>query len=260
MLLAMVGLLTALGATFLGAVAGLGGGVIIKPVLDSLGMLPLTSISLLSSGTVLSMSVTSTLRYRARGCVYPRQILFLCGGSVAGGLLGQSLFRAAVSGIPGGTVTVIQSAVIILLLAGVLFRSRIPHARIEGRIPSALTGLVLGMLSAFLGIGGGPINVAVLVILFSMDVRDAAASSVLIILFSQVSNLVTMALSGGMAAAAADAWVLLVMVPAGVVGGLLGARCNRRFSARTVDRMFNTTLYLVMALCLRNILTAVLGA
>ncbi len=257
MVLAMVGLLVALLATFLGAVAGLGGGVIIKPVLDSLGMLELTSISLLSSCTVLAMSVTSTLRYRARGCTYPPQILALCLGSVAGGLAGQSLFKAAVSQIPSATVSVIQSAVIMVLLGAILFKEKIPAVCIRSSVLTTLVGLLLGMLSAFLGIGGGPINVAALCLLFSMTVRDAAVSSVLIILCSQVSNLATMALSGGMAAAAQDAWVLAIMVPAGVIGGLLGARCNRLFSERTVNRLFNGTLLLVIALCVYNIIQAI---
>ena len=258
MVLALVGLLVALLATFLGAVAGLGGGVIIKPVLDSLGMLELTSISLLSSCTVLAMSVTSTLRYRARGCTYPPQIGALCLGSVGGGLVGQTLFKAAVSQVPPALVSVIQSAVIIALLAAILGKERIPRLQVRNTALTILTGLVLGMLSAFLGIGGGPINVAALCILFSMAVRDAAVSSVLIILFSQVSNLVTMALSGGMAAAAGDAWMLLLMVPAGVIGGLVGARCNRLFTERTVNRLFNSTLLLVIALCVYNIIQAVM--
>ncbi|HLQ75126.1 MAG TPA: sulfite exporter TauE/SafE family protein, partial [Alloiococcus sp.] len=46
-------------ATIFGALAGLGGGVIIKPVLDLLGDYDVGTISVLSAATVFSMSVVS---------------------------------------------------------------------------------------------------------------------------------------------------------------------------------------------------------
>ena len=52
--------LICLGASILGAISGIGGGVIIKPVLDSLGTLNVSTISFLSGCTVLSMT-TMTL-------------------------------------------------------------------------------------------------------------------------------------------------------------------------------------------------------
>jgi len=55
---------------------------------------------------------------------------------------------------------------------------------------------MLGMFSAFLGIGGGPINVAVLCILFGFDLRNSARISVFIILFSQISGLIVKGMNG----------------------------------------------------------------
>ena len=43
-------------ASTTGAIAGFGGGVIIKPVLDLFGLLPVATVSFLSGCTVLSMS------------------------------------------------------------------------------------------------------------------------------------------------------------------------------------------------------------
>ena len=39
-----------------------------------------------------------------------------------------------------------------------------------------LIGLVLGIMSSFLGIGGGPINLVVLAYFFSMSTKEAALS------------------------------------------------------------------------------------
>ncbi|GAA4063640.1 hypothetical protein [Amphibacillus indicireducens] len=46
-------------ASIIGAIAGIGGGVFIKPILDFLGDYPLATIGILSSTTVLTMSVVS---------------------------------------------------------------------------------------------------------------------------------------------------------------------------------------------------------
>ena len=44
------------GASVVGAICGIGGGVLIKPLLDAFGVLSVASISFLSGCTVLSMS------------------------------------------------------------------------------------------------------------------------------------------------------------------------------------------------------------
>ena len=51
--------LVALGASAVGAICGIGGGVIIKPVLDLLHLETVSAISFLSGCTVLSMSCYS---------------------------------------------------------------------------------------------------------------------------------------------------------------------------------------------------------
>ena len=50
-------------ATLLGSFVGLGGGVIIKPVLDVINAHSLTEISFFSSCAVFAMSITSTTRH-----------------------------------------------------------------------------------------------------------------------------------------------------------------------------------------------------
>ena len=45
-----------------GSICGIGGGVIIKPVLDAVGVMSVSSISFLSGCTVLAMSVVSVYK------------------------------------------------------------------------------------------------------------------------------------------------------------------------------------------------------
>ena len=51
-------------------------------------------------------------------------------------------------------------------------------------------------LSAFLGIGGGPINLAILSFCFSMDSKTAALNSLYIILFSQAASFINTLVRG----------------------------------------------------------------
>lgn len=46
-----------------------------------------------------------------------------------------------------------------------------------------------GSISVFLGIGGGPLNVSLLILLFSYDMKKATIYSIATIFFSQISKL-----------------------------------------------------------------------
>ncbi len=55
---------------------------------------------------------------------------------------------------------------------------------VKNPIAILLSGVLLDTAAAFLGIGGGPINVAFLTLMFSFTMRDAAVYSVAVIFFS----------------------------------------------------------------------------
>ena len=83
-------------ASVVGAICGIGGGVIIKPVLDVLHLESVAAISFLSGCTVLCMSCYSVGRSMLAG---ERQVDMASGtplalGAAVGGLLGKQLFSA----------------------------------------------------------------------------------------------------------------------------------------------------------------------
>lgn len=53
-----------LAASVIGGICGIGGGVIIKPVLDAMGVMSVSALQFLSGLTVLGMSAVSVLRRR----------------------------------------------------------------------------------------------------------------------------------------------------------------------------------------------------
>lgn len=107
-------------ATTIGGISGVGGGVIIKPVLDAVSGMPVATVSFLSGCTVLAMTITSMIRSR-RGDVKvePRRGTLLAIGAAIGGVVGKELFEL-VRAAGGMTVSVAQQVMMIALTLGVL--------------------------------------------------------------------------------------------------------------------------------------------
>ena len=102
--------LIAIGATTVGALTGMGGGVIIKPVMDVIGAYDAATIGVLSSITVFSMSVVSIGKQMlARTRIPFAAAIPLAIGSVAGGQLGQMMLTALTAGLPNTQVTAVQN-------------------------------------------------------------------------------------------------------------------------------------------------------
>lgn len=257
----MIYLFIAFGASLIGAISGLGGGVIIKPILDLVGDYSASTIALLSACTVLAMSVTALLRnLHAKIPIKLRLSVLLSAGAFAGGYLGNFLFDCALRGFfHAAAVTLLQNLLLTGLLIGVLvymnrFRNRVGfHLQASPVIIGV--GLCLGAVSSFLGIGGGPINMVVLTLFFSMDTKSAAVHSILLIFFSQTAKLTTVALSSGFVGQ--DLTMLWLMIPAGIIGGLLGAKLHHKLPARRIVTVFNFTVAFIILVSLFNCVRAI---
>lgn len=242
-------------ATVIGSISGVGGGVIIKPVMDAVSGMSVSSISFLSGCTVLGMTTTSMLGNR-NGQVKIEKCrgTLLAVGAAAGGVMGKELFERAVSaGGPG--IHVAQQVLMVVLTVGVLiytvYNGRIHTLKVENKAVCVLIGLVLGGVSAFLGIGGGPVNLAVLYYFFSMDSKTAALNSLYIILISQSASLLNTLMSGNVPE---FQWsILITMVAGGILGGMIGRRVSKKMDNRGVDRLFRGLLVVIAGISFYNL-------
>lgn len=250
--------LIAIGATTVGSLTGMGGGVIIKPLMDVLHDFDVQTIGVISSLTVFAMSVVSIGKQMlARTRIPFGTAVPLALGSVAGGLAGEKLLQVIVNALlANAAVTVVQNIVLSLLILVVFLymknKSRLPSRHLEGIVPSLLVGVFLGICSSFLGIGGGPINVAIIIYLFSMDTKSATVCSLVTILFAQISKLSTVALTSGFGSF--DLSIAPVMIVGAVAGGFIGASLNKKCSEATVEKAFNAVQLLVLAISIFNIM------
>ena len=242
----------------IGTVSGIGGGVIIKPVMDALSGMDVSSVSFLSGCTVLAMSAVSVLRRRGDGEERnTRRNHFLAVGAAAGGVAGKTVFALAVSALNNDhAVGAVQNAVMIVLTSGVLLYARnkekIHTLHLQSRALSVGIGLMLGMISAFLGIGGGPVNLIVLYYFFSMDTKTAARNSLYIIFLSQLASLCTAALQKKIPTF--DTAVLLVMVVGGLLGGYMGCAAEKRITHPQADKLFRRVLAVIILISFYNLI------
>ena len=244
-------------ASAAGAICGIGGGVVIKPVLDMLGLETVAAISFLSGCTVLSMSCYSVTRSLAKGDsgVDLRTGTPLALGAALGGLVGKQLCELVRSLFADqGMVGAVQAACLGVITLGTLVytinKSRISTHKVAAAPVCVAIGLALGVMSSFLGIGGGPINLVVLYFFFSMDTKTAAANSLYIILFSQICNLLATLFTGSVPP---FRWpVLVLMAAGGIGGGIIGRKLNRRMGNQAVERLFIGLMAVIIGISLFN--------
>lgn len=244
-------------ASVVGAISGIGGGIIIKPMLDAFGGFSVSTISFLSGTTVLSMTVVSLVKSLRLGAVIEkRSSTILAVGGVMGGIAGKYLFDLAKAEFRNDVfVGILQSIFLLLMTAGVLVyalrEEKVHRLKITSLFFSFGIGLFLGCVSAFLGIGGGPLNLAVLSYFFSMDNKTAAINSIYIILFSQISSLVFTVVSGTIPPF--HAAVLLVMFFGGIAGGFYGSVLRIKMTNKNVSRLFCGVMVLIILITCCNL-------
>ena len=175
-------------------------------------------------------------------------------GAAMGGVVGKQMF-SAISARFAETAGAVQAVCLFAItLATMLYtlnKSRIRTRRIFKAWVCLAIGLVLGIMSRFLGIGGGPINLVVFYFFFSMDTKTAAQNSLYVILISQVTSLLATLVTRSVPT---FGWLsLLLMVAGGIGGGMLGRVFNKRMDNRAVDKLFMGLMVVIMGISLYNV-------
>lgn len=252
--------LVSLGATTIGAIAGLGGGVIIKPVLDFMGDYDVTTIGLLSSTTVFCMALVSIIRQiKCKTKIETKKTIYIGLGSIIGGILGERLLKILVENIGNNTIKMIQNislfSILIMIMIYMIKKEKLKKLYVSNLILCVLAGIFLGLMASFLGIGGGPINICVLSFMFSMESKEAAVNSIVTIIFAQASQLLTVFHTRGIESF--NHPMLPIMIIGGIIGGLMGSKLNRLLNNKTILSIFNAVNFCLIILTLYNIFKSI---
>lgn len=247
-------------ACTVGAIVGIGGGVIIKPLLDFMGYHSVEVVGFISTCAVFAMSISSSVKHIAsKTKVDMKTVLLVSFGSVFGGIIGNEIFDFVLARLNGSIVKGVQAVIIAAFIIFVLFyvnSKSIKSFKIKNPVVIVLVGLMLGLMSAFLGIGGGPINTTFLVLLFSFTLKESAVYSVAIIFFSQLSQLITIFINNRFEPYREYLPIILIAMAVSVIGGLIGSKLNKKLSNKVITVIFSVVLAFVAVI---NIYNAVMG-
>lgn len=239
-------------ASILGTATGLGGGVMIKPLLDLLTVHDTATVSFYSSLAVFTMCLISVFKQIKSGVTYQKNIaLFFSLGSILGGYIGEVFFNQILKYATNeNTVRLVQSIGLCVSFSAILIYTLHKHKFKTYHISSpfliTLIGLVLGLISVFLGIGGGPLNIVVLTLFFSLSMKESVIYSLLNITFSQLAKLGPMAVSG--VYKNFDGSVIPILIISSIVGGYLGTLASSSLKESHVE---NACRYiLVFLICM----------
>lgn len=248
-------------SSIIGAICGIGGGIIIKPVLDSINVLEVSKISLLSSCTVLSMSLYTFIQAKIS---HNSKVDFkiatpLAFGGIFGGIIGKILFSYVIVFFQNENIAgIFQSSILIFLtVITLLFTIRnmginkINSLHITNIFLCLIIGMILGLLSSFLGIGGGPFNIMFLYFFFGMDEKISAENSLYIILFSQISNVFISIIKNDFSKI--NLSFLCVMILGGILGGIFGRLINKKINIIIFQKLFLTLLFIIILISMYNL-------
>lgn len=250
--------LVSLISSIVGAICGIGGGVIIKPVIDSLRIIDVNKISFLSGCSVFAMSFYTFIKSKiARDSLVDMKISTpLAIGAAFGGLLGKHIFRLIfIIFNDYDFLGALQSSTLVILtlmtILYTLIRKKIKTYKIKNAAICAIIGIVLGFLSAFLGIGGGPFNIAFLYFFFSMSTKEAAQNSLYIIVFSQFTA-IAISLLNFESIKGINILYLIIMVSAGITGGIIGRIISKKIDENKVSVLFIILLFAITIISVYN--------
>lgn len=246
-------------ACIIGTICGMGGGIIIKPALDAAGVMSVSTATFLSGCTVIAMtcwSVGKTLLKR-EAVIELKYTAFLALGAATGGLAGKQLYIMAASlfadqNRAGGIQACLLFAATFATLIYTVNKDKINSKKVDSPAAAMIIGLFLGLLGAFLGIGGGPFNVAVLYYFFSMPAKKAAQNSLFIVLFSQLASTLKTVIFDGIPEF--DLFILMGMILLGVLGSEAGRKINQKIDNRQATWCLEGAMILIMAINVYNML------
>ncbi|HYR51931.1 MAG TPA: sulfite exporter TauE/SafE family protein [Candidatus Dormibacteraeota bacterium] len=222
----------------LGGLMGVGGGIVLIPLLVHVLGTPQHEAQGTSLAFVTATALVAAIPYLHQGNLDLWLALYLALGAVPGVLLGAALARKQ-------TARRLRQALgLLMILTAVKILITAPaYAGPAHAWPPAwniLLGAVVGVLGGLLGVGGGTILVPVLVLAERFPQHVAQGVSLLMILPTGIVGALSHARHGHVVRA-----LLPPLMTGGALGALLGALLAHRIEAHTLTRIFAIFLLLV---------------
>jgi uncharacterized membrane protein YfcA len=249
----------------IGALVGLGGGIIIVPSLLYLGtstniideLTPQVAVGV-STVIMIFTGLSSTLSYLKHKVVdYKAGLIFFIGsapGGIMGAYVNKNLNAEAFSLYFG--IFMVFVAIVLLVknrLKPMLFKpgkgkivktykTENGHSFSYGYHPllAVLISFVVGFSSGLFGIGGGALMVPVMMLLFFFPPHMAVATSMFMVFLSSITNSITHISLGNVN------WpYAFALIPGAWFGAKLGAFINTRLKSASLENMLKIVLIII---------------
>ena len=251
-LFVLVGLGVVIG--FLSGMFGVGGGFLMTPALIFIGVPPAVAVST-EANQIVASSSSGTLAHWRRGSLDIKMGLLLTLGGAIGSFIGVHVFSqlrgagqidlfislsyVTFLGLIGGLMLMESLAAIrrreagqaprrrkrVALFEFLPLKTRFPRSGLyESIIPPMVIGMLVGVLAALMGVGGGFIMVPAMIYLLRMPTNVVVGTSLFQIVFVTAFTTVLQAVQ--------NQTVDVVLAAALIVGGAVGAQLGARAGAR----------------------------
>jgi len=230
----------------LAALFGLGGGFLIVPTLNFLGVEIHHAVGT-SSAAVVFTSLSSAVAYSRQRRIHYKAGLLLASTAVIGAYIGAwltSFISAAQLKVIFGLALIIVAVRIYRKKTAEPSEVRLEDVEVNYKLVP-LGGFFAGIASGLLGVGGGIINVPFLTYL-GLPIHYAVATSSFAIVFTATAGALKHYAMGNV-----ETQWLVLLVPGLIIGAQLGARIAKRTRADSLKKAFAVVMAL---LALRMIL------
>lgn len=256
-------ILIGIGASSLGSLIGLGGGIIVVPALLYIGTL--SGFGLItpqvaagtSLFTMIFTGLSSTLAYMKHKTVdYKSGLIFLIGsgpGSILGAWASEALNLHSFSIFFGLFILLVS---VVLMLKDKL--KPIPYRKDKGIIRTFTDNagksfeygyslpmvicitFIVGFLSGVLGVGGGSLMVPTMILLFFFPPHVAVATSMFMILPTSILSSITHVILGNVN------WMYaLALIPGAWVGAKIGVYFNQKLNSKAIVIILRSILVII---------------
>jgi uncharacterized protein len=280
-LLVMLGLGAAVG--FLSGMFGVGGGFLLTPFLIFSGISAPIAVAT-GANQIVATSVSGALAQWRRNNIDFRMGTVLIAGGVAGAFIGVLLLKVLREAGQAGLIISLTYVALLgtigtLMLAesirairraragrppsgrrpgqhnwvhGLPLKMRFPRSRLYiSAIPPLVIGWVVGLLTAFLGVGGGFIMVPAMIYLLRMPTNIVIGTSTFQIIFvTAVVTILHASINNSL-----DVVLALMLAAGGVMGGQFGVRAGQKFRGEQLRALL---ALLVLGVAVRLFLDLVL--
>lgn len=281
-LLVLLGFLVGL----LSGLFGVGGGFLMTPLLIMIGIPPTVAAATDSNQIVAASSSGALAHYRLGNVDVKMGLILLAGGFLGGtggvqlvkvlramgnadflitvtyvlmlGFIGTYMFIDSLNALRGVTAAPARArsgkpSLYLRFIEALPYKTSFPKSGVEmSALLPLLLGLLVGVLAAIMGVGGGFIMVPVMVYLLRMPMHVVVGTSLFNVLFTCV-NVTCMQASTNHTV---DFLLALILMIGSVIGAQVGARLSSRFKADQLKIMLAILVLLVMAKMLFTLLLA----